>query len=544
MTQGSTVRAFSALSSVYAFNGSAVGTITHLAGLRICFPDNVGSAVNITNNYALLINNQTTGTGTVTYTNRWGIYQEGASDLNYFAANTLIGTTVNTGDKLVVNGRGSFSDLTQGLKIGAFTGGSGFGAIYPDTVTPSNTNHSFAASSGATILNVATGGVIDLEINTASALYINSSRLVGINTISPNELLSLGFADNASNSIEFRSSTYARLGLITGGNNTSSSNGYIAFSTRNGGSINEVMRLTTGTNVGIGTSTPDNKLTVFGSNNGLTSSQGNINIYTTETAAIDTGGSLGLGGYYFGTTSFIPFGNITGKKENSTSNNAAGYLAFLTRNGTTGTGERIRITSSGVLDFSTNSGITSINDKFAIGVDSTSYAWLQSFGGRPIVLQGVGNNVLIGTTTDAGYKLDVTGGNTILRGGTLFQGAAMIGATAQIQKISGTSTAAASTVAKKIIFCDHTNTITVKVIAYQSTSNVATITTDFCTAYGSSGNGNAVAATVGNVTSISLSYNNSGSPAYTIDCAVTYTGAAPTLYITVTGESTSNMYII
>ena len=77
MTQGSTVRAFSALSSVYAFNGSAVGTITHLAGLRICFPDNVGSAVNITNNYALLINNQTTGTGTVTYTNRWGIYQEG-----------------------------------------------------------------------------------------------------------------------------------------------------------------------------------------------------------------------------------------------------------------------------------------------------------------------------------------------------------------------------------------------------------------------------------------------------------------------------------
>ena len=104
MTQGSTVRAFSALSSVYAFNGSAVGTITHLAGMRICFPDNVGSAVNITNNYALLINNQTTGTGTVTYTNRWGIYQEGASDLNYMAANLLLGSTVNTGDKLQVTG--------------------------------------------------------------------------------------------------------------------------------------------------------------------------------------------------------------------------------------------------------------------------------------------------------------------------------------------------------------------------------------------------------------------------------------------------------
>ena len=104
MTQGTTVRAFSAISSVYAFNGSAVGTITHLAGLRICFPDNVGSAVNITNNYALLINDQTTGTGTVTYTNRWGIYQEGASDLNYFAGNSLYGTTTNVGAKISING--------------------------------------------------------------------------------------------------------------------------------------------------------------------------------------------------------------------------------------------------------------------------------------------------------------------------------------------------------------------------------------------------------------------------------------------------------
>ena len=121
MTQGSTVRAFSALSSVYAFNGSAVGTITHLAGLRICFPDNVGSAVNITNNYALLINNQTTGTGTVTYTNRWGIYQEGASDLNYMSANLLLGSTVNTGEKLQVTGDGV---LTGSIKTGAPSGGT------------------------------------------------------------------------------------------------------------------------------------------------------------------------------------------------------------------------------------------------------------------------------------------------------------------------------------------------------------------------------------------------------------------------------------
>jgi hypothetical protein len=104
MTQGSTVRAWSSLSSVYSFNGSAVGTITHLAGLRVCFPDNTGSAVNITNNYGLLINNQTAGTGTINYTSRWGIYQEGASDLNYFNGNLLVKTTTNAGFDADING--------------------------------------------------------------------------------------------------------------------------------------------------------------------------------------------------------------------------------------------------------------------------------------------------------------------------------------------------------------------------------------------------------------------------------------------------------
>lgn len=118
--------------------------------------------------------------------------------------------------------------------------------------------------------------------------------------------------------------------------------------------------------VGIGTDIPDNKLTVWGSNNSLTSSQGNINVYTTNPVAIDTGGSIGLGGYYNTSNQFIPFANITGKKENSTNNNAAGYLAFLTRNNSAGTGERMRITSGG--------------------------------------------NVLIGTKTDSGEKLRVDGG--------------------------------------------------------------------------------------------------------------------------------------
>lgn len=107
--QGAQIRAYSNVTAGWAFNGSATGTITHLAGLRALFPDNTGSAITVTNNYALLLNNQTANTGTVTYTNRWGIYQEGASDLNYMASNLLLGSTVNNGDKLQVTGNASFS---------------------------------------------------------------------------------------------------------------------------------------------------------------------------------------------------------------------------------------------------------------------------------------------------------------------------------------------------------------------------------------------------------------------------------------------------
>jgi hypothetical protein len=112
-SQGTQIRAYSNLTTGWAFAGSATGTITHLAGLRVLFPDNSGSAVTVTNNYGLLINDQTANTGTVTYTNRWGIYQEGSLDTNHLNGTTLIGTATNAGYKLDVNGSGRFSNLLR-----------------------------------------------------------------------------------------------------------------------------------------------------------------------------------------------------------------------------------------------------------------------------------------------------------------------------------------------------------------------------------------------------------------------------------------------
>jgi hypothetical protein len=150
-------------------------------------------------------------------------------------------------------------------------------------------------------------------------------------------------------------------------------------------------------NVGIGTTNPDNKLAVWGTNNGLDSSQGTINVYTTDTAAINTGGSIGLGGYYTGTSQAIPFANITGKKENSSSSDAAGYLAFLTRNSSTGTGERMRITSGGnVLIGTTNNSGEKLRVDGTIGVYGATIA---SGYSRAFYVRGAQNVADDGTLT-------------------------------------------------------------------------------------------------------------------------------------------------
>jgi hypothetical protein len=233
MTQGSTIRAFSALSSVYAFNGSAVGTITHLAGLRICFPDNVGSAVNITNNYALLINNQTTGTGTVTYTNRWGIYQEGASDLNYFAGNSLFGTTTNVGAKISIAGYMYISNRPLAQIVFNSTG-SYYGQIQND-----------AADKWSFARNTTNDGTLGTPIMTWDAATQN----VGIGTTGPNNLLELS---NLSTGGALRFSTSANTAFYWDIGRENVSTGDFLFRKANGGAAVDIMRIDNAGNLGLG----------------------------------------------------------------------------------------------------------------------------------------------------------------------------------------------------------------------------------------------------------------------------------------------------
>jgi hypothetical protein len=51
----------------------------------------------ITNFYGIVLNDSTEYSGTLSITNRWAIYQNGASDNNYFKGKVIIGSTDTVG---------------------------------------------------------------------------------------------------------------------------------------------------------------------------------------------------------------------------------------------------------------------------------------------------------------------------------------------------------------------------------------------------------------------------------------------------------------
>ena len=217
--------------------------------------------------------------------------------------------------------------------------------------------------------NASWGGKIDFVTDTDTRMRIDSSGNVGIGTSSP--IAPLHVKGTTNGNLYVRAGSLA-VGTLTGTALSSvndAANATVPL-TLEGSEFNfvesnaVVAKIDSSGRVGIGTS-PGTKLHVLsgtdnniaanvsevrfiGADKAITGEQANLVIQTNDDVAINKGGSIGLGGRHTtSSTDSSNFAQISGRKENATSANFAGYLAFGTSDSASDIHERMRIDSSG-----------------------------------------------------------------------------------------------------------------------------------------------------------------------------------------------------
>jgi hypothetical protein len=247
----------------------------------------------------------------------------------------------------------------------------------------SNTTIAFAGyhggSGGGNDFRIGTQGANDftLHSNNVERMRITASGSVGIGTTAPSAFLHIVSSVTTTTTIGLKDARiilqnntftggaggevvlgaiadtnigrYASIGTSMQSNGSGGASGDVYIATKSvytDTSLTPRLYIERTGNVGIGTSSPDTILTVYGANSSTGTAAGNVNIYTTTGYGANVGGSIGLGGYY-NTTANIPYANLHGKKENATLDDSNGYFAISVRNSSAGTVERMRIGSTG-----------------------------------------------------------------------------------------------------------------------------------------------------------------------------------------------------
>lgn len=206
MTQSSGIRVMSGQQNLFQYQGTNSGTITHAAisqNTGFYRPSAATGILTITNAYSHLINALDDYGAGFTFTNRWGIYQAGASDVNYFAATSLFGTTTNFGFRVDINGTARVSSTFTCLAGASVSGSfSSLNITCPSFISIVAADQSDArfivqntgsggsqyalmagennvGNTGFSILKIGTGNVLRFDANN-NATFIGS---VGINAI-------------------------------------------------------------------------------------------------------------------------------------------------------------------------------------------------------------------------------------------------------------------------------------------------------------------------------------------------------------------------
>ena len=203
----------------------------------------------------------------------------------------------------------------------------------------------------------------------------------------------------------------------------------------------------------------------------------------------------------------------------------------------------LNVTNNGAqhtnIDIFNNSGSSSARGQLRVGYDAS--ACLEIFR--------VGNaaDITYNSTQGGGHMFKQSGNEklTLNGDGLLYLDSQAGGNTEnRWQVVSGSLTAASSGSGKKSVRCGHTFAGTVHVIAKQAYGNgSAAATFTASVSYGAPSITRHNYNVSQTISDINMSYDNGGNPNYTFNINVTYSGNAPTLFVTVQGMSAYNMYV-
>lgn len=257
----------------YNTSGGAALTYTHASVLQTLgiLQLVTSGSLTVANAYGLIINDLneygylSTGPGALILTNRWGIYQDSTTDVNYFGGTTLIGTTTNAGYKIDVSGTMRVSNtvtLSSLSGVGTRVVTADASGILSTTAIPGGIGGSGTVNRVAKFTAATTLG--------DSQIFDNGTR-VGIGTVSPSARLDIRgsslqdiyLISTSATNVENTIQSYFNNGGAWADLSTKSQN-LLLFTGPSGGPQAERLRITSAGDVGISTASPNTRLSVVG----------------------------------------------------------------------------------------------------------------------------------------------------------------------------------------------------------------------------------------------------------------------------------------
>jgi hypothetical protein len=385
---------------------------------------------------------------TCTSTQAVGIQTANPNAALHVAGNARVGADDVT-DAVLEIGAGASGNRTSYIDIVGDTTYTDYGLRVIRNNTGANAT-SELKHRGTGALNFTTEEAAPIVFNTTNspALTITSGGLVGIGSSNPQALLHIssattaterisGTAGNSDNTecanIDFQNNTsgsvVGRIRSLTGVGGIQSGKGQLAFFAHNGTSLLERVRINEDGLVGIGTTSPAQKLEI---------QNGSISIGSSSN---DNATNVLVAGYGY-ILSGTKYGNTSIRSTYSNANNAASLEFYVASSGAN-TDERMRLDSSGRLLVGTSTARSSINilnqtdltpsvqfegqstSNRSTGLSIINYS-ASDFG--PAFTLGASNSNILGTNTLVESDGDVGVINFVGADGTRFVSCASIAA--------------------------------------------------------------------------------------------------------------------